>query len=154
MTARLSELTLRHVDPTDMLFQLRHPAFPIEKTPDWYENQNPGGISFVPWIRGTVLARMHTKFEKPAFFVAVAVLGLYSNDEQESAQNEELSGAIDSSTLDEATRDELREFGRRASDDLYPFLRAELHNLTSRVQGLSPVMLQPYPRLQDNLSED
>ena len=41
---------------------------------------------------GTVLVKMHTKFEKPAFFVAVAVLGLYSNDEQESAQDDEFSG--------------------------------------------------------------
>lgn len=153
MTPRLSELTLRHVDPADLMFQMRHPAFPPPQRPAWFEEQNDGGISFAPWLRGTVLVKMHTKFEKPAFFVAVSVLGLYTNDEQESVQAEKFSGEVDSSTLDAASPDELREFGQRASDDLYPFLRAELYNITGRVQGLSPVMLQPFPQLQHNIRE-
>lgn len=151
--ARLAELTLRHVDPTDLMFQLRHPAFPMGSRPAWFDEQTSGGITFAPWLRGTVLVRMHTKFEKPAFFVSVAVLGLYTDDDMESAQDEKFSGEVDSSTLDEATPDELRAFGQRASDDLYPFLRTELHNMTGRVQGLTPVMLQPWPKLQDNIRD-
>lgn len=148
MTTRLSEMTLRHVDPAKLLFQARHPAFPDNvATPEWYETASSGGISLAPWLHGTVLATMQAKFTKSEYFTVVAVMGLYMSDEQSAAQEAEFSNEVDSTTLDEATEEERLDFSERVVGDLFPFLRAELHMLSGRLQGISGVMLQPNPEI-------
>jgi hypothetical protein len=149
MTARLPDLTLRHVDPARLMFESRHPAFPQDEVPpEWYQQASQGGLRFFPWLRGTVLATLETKAEKPPYFVVVSVFGLYMNDEQVSDQSPPVPGAeADSSTLDEASEEERTEFSLRVLNDLYPFVRAELYALSGRLQGVSGVMLQPYPQI-------
>jgi hypothetical protein len=155
MTARLADLTLRHVDPAKLMFQARHPAFPRDvPAPEWFERAKTGGVVLAPWLQGTVLATMETKFQKDAYFTVVTVMGLYMSDEQAAAQDSEFSNQVDSSTLDEAPEDERREFTLRVVDDLFPFLRAELHTLSGRMQGVSGVMLQPYPQLDEVIREE
>ncbi|WP_373234888.1 hypothetical protein [Mycobacterium marinum] len=155
MSTRLSDLELRHVDPTQLLFQVRHPAFPVE-VPAWYqEGDAGGGIALAPWLQGTVLATMHVMAERPAYFARVEVMALYMSDEQVAAEKAESSKGkeVDDSTLSEASEDELQSFVQRVTDDLYPFVRSELYALSSRVQNVRGVMLQPHPRLQSNIGE-
>jgi hypothetical protein len=146
MTAKLSELSLRHVDPSRLLFQQRHPAFPRD-APEWYEKANRGGIAFAPWLGGTVLATMEAKAERDAYFVVVGVMGYYTSDAQQTAMDEKSITGVDNSTLAEASEDEMRLFSERVIDDLYPFLRAELYELSGRLQGVVGVMFQPHPLL-------
>lgn len=148
MSTRLSEVSLRHVDPAKLLFQARHPAFPANvETPEWYENAKDGGVNLAPWLRGTVLAVMETKFQRDAYFIVVSVMGLYMSDEQAAAQQAEFSNQVDSSTLDEASEQEQLEFAERVVADLFPFLRVELYNLSGRMQGINGIMLQPHPEI-------
>lgn len=148
MRVPLNQLTLRHVDPSRMLFEARHR---IESdVPDWYEKSSTGGISFNAWLNGAVLATMETKAERKQYYVVVAVTGLYMSDEQGSA---EMLSEIDESTLREATEEERHEFANRVVDDLYPFLRSELYMLSGRLQGIRGVMLQPSPLLDERLEE-
>lgn len=150
MTAKLRDMTLRHVDPSKLMFQQRHPAFPeAVPPPDWFENANPGGLRFSPWWRGTVLARLETRAAKDAYFVVVEVFGLYMTDEQDEAQGSDSSFEVDSSTLDEATPEERREFEMRVVNDLFPFVRSEMYTLSGRMQGVTGVMLQPYPLINE-----
>ncbi|MGO9228554.1 MAG: hypothetical protein ACLQKA_04990 [Bryobacteraceae bacterium] len=150
MTARLEDMTLRHVDPAQLLFQQRHPAFPTAVAePAWYTNAAPGAVNLAPWVRGTVLAAMHAKVEKGAYFAVVAVLGLYATDEQATDQEAEFSGVVDEQPLKGATPEETLAFQRRVVEDLYPFVRAELHTLTGRLGGVLGVMLQPHPQLYE-----
>ncbi|MFB1299079.1 hypothetical protein ACAG24_026590 [Mycobacterium sp. pW049] len=149
---KLDALTLRHVDPSQLLFQLRHPAFSVER-PEWLATDRSGGIAFAPWIGGTVLATMHAQAERDAYFARVSVLGLYMSEEQEAAQEAGAKAEVDDSTLAGASVDELKIFAQRVSDDLYPFVRSELYLLSGRVQGIPGVMMQPYPKLEDNLEE-
>jgi hypothetical protein len=121
MSVRLSELNLRHVDPSRLLFESRHPALPRAGIPEWYKNASSGGLRFFPWLRGTVLATLDTKAEKGAYFVAVSVLGLYMTDKQAQAQTREPTSEVDSSTLDDASEEERVEFSRRVLNDLLPF---------------------------------
>jgi hypothetical protein len=140
MTNQLGELTLRHVDPSKLLFLQRHPAFPVEE-PDWYTNASSGGLGFTSWLRGTVLATMEMRVEKPAYYAVVSVLGLFGSDEQERAQAKEFSSEID---------EEMAAFAKKAVNQLYPFLRTEIYALTGKMQGVSGVMLQPYPLARDD----
>jgi hypothetical protein len=148
VVTKLSDLTLRHVDPSKLLFAQRHPVFHLT-VPDWYEQTTPGGVTLYPWLRGTVLANMETKAEKGAYFVAVGVLGLYVSDQLEEAQQEQFNGEVDKSTLAEATDKEKQTFSLRVVDDLFPFVRNELYALSGRLQGVNGVMLQPHPLIQD-----
>jgi hypothetical protein len=148
MTAQLADMTLRLVNPSRLLFQQRHPALPDTKTPpDWYTKAGKGGVGFAPWIRGSVLAVMETKAERPAYFAVVAVVGLYMTDEQAAVRDSERK-AIDDSPLQESTQEQLAEFAQRVMDDLHPFIRQELYNLSGSIQGVAGIMLQPNPRLQ------
>ena len=155
MTARLQDMTLRHVDPSQLLFQQRHPAFPkAVAEPAWYTDAPPGTVNLAPWLRGSVLAVMTAKAHKDAYFAVVGVIGLYMTDEQATAQEAEFSGAIDDQPLKEATLEDTLAFQRRVADDLYPFVRAELYNLTGRLGGVLGVMLQPHPQLDDEVSDE
>ena len=144
MTTHISDLTLRHVDPSKLLFQQRHPAFPVEE-PDWYTNASPGGLSFTSWLRGTVPATMEMRVKKDAYYAVVSVLGLFGSDEQERQQADKFSNQIDDTILSEASDEEMAAFVRMAVVELYPFLRAEVYALTGKMQGISGVMLQPQP---------
>ena len=42
-------------------------------------------------------------------------------------------------------RDEQFAFSEPVVSDLYPFLRAEIYTLSSKLQGIQGVMLQPHP---------
>jgi hypothetical protein len=151
MSGKLSDLTLRHVDPSRLTFENRHPQFRRER-PEWFESTSAGGIRVAPWWRGTVLATIETKAEKDAYFVVVEVIGLYMTDEQAAAQEAEPSSELDDSTLTDASDEELKAFTHRIVYDLYPFLRAELYRLSSSMEGVSGVMLQPNPQINDDLS--
>lgn len=155
MTTKLQDLHLRHVDPSKLLFQHRHPAFPdAVPAPEWFEAAGVGTLRFSPWWRGTVIARLETKAKKDAYFVVVEVFGLYMTDEQAAEQSKAPSGEIDPSTLNDASPEETEEFALRALDDLYPFVRSELYSLSGRMQGVLGVMLQPYPQIRRSSSDD
>jgi hypothetical protein len=155
MTARLSDLTLRHVDPGKLMFQARHPGFPEDReTPDWYANANSGAVNLAPWLNGTVLAKMQSKFQKDAYFTVVSVMGLYMTDEQ--ADVTQPANQVDASTLEEASEDERFVFIQRVVVDLFPFLRAEAYRLSGSLQGVQGTMLQPHPKVhvQEDESAD
>jgi hypothetical protein len=149
MTARLSDLQLRHADPAKLLFQVRHPAFLEEsETPEWYESASTGGVILRPWLNGTVLARMESKFEKATYFTVVSVMGFYMSDEQAAAMVTPAPGTeVDASTLEEASEEDRLEFSKRLAGDLFPFLRAEVYKLSGSLQGVQGIMLQPNPKL-------
>lgn len=138
---KLGELTLRHVDPTELLFQLRHPALSKQK-PSWYNDTDPAGLAFTAWQGGAVLALMHAQAEKPAYFVRVVVLGLFMSDEQVAAQAAKRTTDVDESILKGVSDDEMQAFIERVATDLYPFVRSELYSLSSRVQAVPGVMLE------------
>ncbi|QBJ97507.1 hypothetical protein ERC79_17340 [Rhodococcus sp. ABRD24] len=142
MTPRLTELSLRHVDPSKLL--LERDGQSVEP-PTWFDGLSEGGVSAQGWIDGTVLVTLETKFHRPGImYVAVAVTGMYANDEQMSRGRQ---GEPDSSTLDAASDEERVEFIQSALTDLYPSLRAELQILSSRFGGIAGITLQPDPSL-------
>ncbi|MDW5614605.1 hypothetical protein [Mycolicibacterium sp. D5.8-2] len=92
---------------------------------------------------------MEMKVEKPAYYAVVAMLALFSSDEQNRAQDSEPSSEVDDSTLSSASSGELAIFARRAAREMYPFLRSEMYALTSKIYGVNGFMLQPQPFLSD-----
>ncbi|KXF57188.1 hypothetical protein AXA44_30865 [Rhodococcus sp. SC4] len=143
MTAQLTALTLRHVDPAKLLLERDYPQ--NDSPPSWYEGMSEGSATVRGWTNGSVLATLETRFHRPdLMYVGVAVTGLYANDEQ-AAQGHQ--GDVDSSTLDEATDDEKSVFIEKALIDLYPMLRAELQILSGRFSGIPGISLQPTPSL-------
>lgn len=146
MTAKLQEMVLQHVDPSKLLMERRIPDEKGEiQNPDWYHESTDGGVALQGWYGGTVMVTMETRVSRQVMVAAVAVSGMYATDNQMSAQNM----VKDSSTLEKATEADLKQFSRRAVNDLYPFLRAELHALTSRLGGVAGVMAATAPDLDD-----
>ncbi|WP_349270926.1 hypothetical protein MPNTM1_02524 [Mycolicibacterium parafortuitum] len=150
MTSQLSELVLRHIDVSKLCFQQRHPGIEFTDPPSWFVGASAGGLGFAAWLRGSVLVQMEMKVEKPAYYAVVAMLALFSSDEQNRAQDAELSSEVDDSTLSAASSGELAEFARRAAREMYPFLRSEMYSLTSKIYGVNGFMLQPRPFLDDD----
>lgn len=141
MTPSLSELNLRHVDPAKLLLQ--RTDFTGE-VPDWFEEASAGSFHCLGWYSGAVLATLETKYQHKFYVAVIAVSGLFATDEQIQAPAPKEK---DDSVLAAATPDEMRSFAERAVEDLYPFLRQEVYQLTGRFQGIQGVMLQPHPQL-------
>ncbi|ORV85047.1 hypothetical protein AWC11_20410 [Mycobacterium interjectum] len=91
-----------------------------------------------------MLATLETKYQHKFYVAVIAVSGLFATDEQIQAPAPKEK---DDSVLAAATPDEMRSFAERAVEDLYPFLRQEVYQLTGRFQGIQGVMLQPHPQL-------
>jgi hypothetical protein len=93
---------------------------------------------------------MEMKVERPAYYAVVAMLALFSSDEQNRAQDAEPSSEVDETTLAEASSGQLAEFARRSAREIYPFLRSEMYALTSKIYGVNGFMLQPQPFLNED----
>ena len=143
MTAKLSELQLRHVDASKLLLERTDMGPDPSAVPEWFENAADGRFGCLGWYNGAVLATIETKYRHKLYVAAVAVSGLFANDEQMAGPGKEK----DDSTLLEATDEEIEEFSHRAVGDIYPFLRQELYQLTGHFEGLPGIMLQPNPEL-------
>lgn len=145
MIVRLKDLSLRHIDPTKLLLERDYPE--SDSPPAWFEEITEGSASARGWINGTVMATLETRFHRPnVMYVGVAVTGMYATDEQMGRKR---ATEVDTSTIDNATEDERREFIQRALIDLYPSLRAELQILSSRFNGIAGISLQPNPLLEN-----
>lgn len=138
----LKDLTLRHVDPSRLLFARVESKDPND-IPSWFEEASSGGVHLEGWAQGSIMVTLETKVQRPAYVAAVSVAGLFATDEQAAAG----AGEPDDALLGASTRAELDVFVQGAVKDLYPFLRAELYSLTSRYSASRGVMLQPNPVL-------
>ncbi|MCJ0906097.1 hypothetical protein [Rhodococcus sp. ARC_M6] len=147
----LTDLTLRHVDPSKLLFEHLNPADP-EWRPSWFGLINESGLALTGWINGTVKATIEAGYLRQSCVVAVAITGFYGTDEQIGAPNSD-TVEVDDSVLSGATDDERLEFSTRAIRELYPYLRAELQILSSRMSGYSGIALQPEPQINVELDD-
>lgn len=142
MSPKLTELSLRHIDPSKLLLERDEQS---GAPPPWFKEMGDGSASVRGWINGTVMATLEARFHRPSImYVGVAVTGMYATDKQMSQGRE---GDPDSSTLDAASDTEKVEFVQRALSDLYPSLRAELQILSGRFSGIAGITLQPTPLL-------
>lgn len=140
MTAKLKALQLRHVDPSKLLLER---DYPDDEPPLWFDELAEGSVSARGWINGTVLVTLETRFHREnIMYVGVAVTGMYATDEQ---MDRERASEIDTSTVDDATEEERKQFIQRALEDLYPSLRAELQILSGRFSGIRGITLRPDP---------
>jgi len=143
----LADLRLRHLDPSKLLFEHLDASDP-DWRPSWFAGISAGGLNLTGWINGTVKVTIEAGYVRDRCAVAVAITGFYATDEQLAM--EVPSGdtvEADGSMIAGAAESERREFSALAMRDLYPYLRAELQMLSSRMSGYPGIALQPEPQL-------
>ncbi|HEY5853293.1 MAG TPA: hypothetical protein VIW24_04350 [Aldersonia sp.] len=141
----MTDLTLRHVDPSKLLFEHLDASYP-DRIPSWFEEVNEGGVSFVGWINGTVKATIEARYLRPRCVVAVAITGFYASEDQVNTPVPKADVIeADDFVIANASEEEKNVFARRALRDMYPYLRAELQMLSSRMSGYPGISLQTEP---------